>query len=98
MQQSARQWTGEIATTWLVFNVVHAMPSAKQQNCKHIYNNRCFLWGPYQRFKGDSEVRLQLVIAEKPRVKGMKPSRKRAQEGPAIESTRMRMEHVLSGL
>jgi hypothetical protein len=27
-----------------VFNVVRAMPSARQQNCKHVYNNRsCFL-------------------------------------------------------
>jgi hypothetical protein len=26
------------------FNVVRAMPSAKQQNCKHVYNNRYFLW------------------------------------------------------
>jgi hypothetical protein len=27
-----------------VFNVVRFMPSARQQNCKHVYNNRiCFL-------------------------------------------------------
>jgi hypothetical protein len=26
-----------------VFNVVRVMPSARQQNCKHVYNNRRFL-------------------------------------------------------
>jgi hypothetical protein len=25
-----------------VFNVVRSMPSDKQQNCKYVYNNRCF--------------------------------------------------------
>jgi hypothetical protein len=58
----------------VVFNVVHAMFSAKQQKGKHVYNNRCFLWGPYKIFVWDSEGRLQLVIAEKPRLKDTKPS------------------------
>jgi hypothetical protein len=26
-----------------IFNVVRAMLSARQQNCKHVYKNRCFL-------------------------------------------------------
>jgi hypothetical protein len=42
-----------------VFNVVRAMPSAKQQNCKHFYYNRCFLWSPCGRFIWDSEGHLQ---------------------------------------
>jgi hypothetical protein len=25
-----------------VFNMVCAMPSAKQKNCKHVYSNSCF--------------------------------------------------------
>jgi hypothetical protein len=37
------------------------MPSAEQQNCKHVYNNRCFLWGPCRRFIGDSKGRLRSV-------------------------------------
>jgi hypothetical protein len=28
-----------------VFNVVCAITSAKQQNCKHAQNNRCYPWG-----------------------------------------------------
>jgi hypothetical protein len=59
-----------------VSKVVRAMPSAKQQNCKHVYNNRCFLWGSCRRFIGDSEDRLQSVTADKPWVKDTKPSRK----------------------
>jgi hypothetical protein len=59
-----------------VYTVVCAMPSAKQQNCEHVYNNTCFLWGRCRRFIGDSEGQLQSVIAEKPWVKDMKPSRK----------------------
>jgi hypothetical protein len=39
-----------------VFNVVLAMPSTKQQNCKHVYDNRFLLRGPCRRFTGDSEV------------------------------------------
>jgi hypothetical protein len=42
-----------------VFNVVLAMTSAKQQNCKHVYNIRCFLLSPCQRFIWGSEGRLQ---------------------------------------
>jgi hypothetical protein len=42
------------------------MPSARQNNCKHIYNNRCFPWGPFRRFIGNSEGRLQPAAAEKP--------------------------------
>jgi hypothetical protein len=49
-----------------VFSVVHAMPRAKQQNCKDVYNNRCFLWCPCRRFIGGSKGRLQSVITEKP--------------------------------
>jgi hypothetical protein len=53
-----REWTDEIAIMWLVFNVVDVMTSAKQQNCKHVYNNRCFQWrivpkvrrGPWRSF------------------------------------------------
>jgi hypothetical protein len=56
-----------------VFNVVCTMPSAKQKNCKHVYNNRCFLWGPCHRFIGENEGRLQSVIGENPRVKDTKP-------------------------
>jgi hypothetical protein len=59
-----------------VFSGVRAVPSAKQQNCKHVYNNRCFLWGRCRSFIGDSEGRLQPVIAEKLCVKDTKPSRK----------------------
>jgi hypothetical protein len=28
-----------------VFNVVHTIPIAKQQNCKHVCNNKCFVRG-----------------------------------------------------
>jgi hypothetical protein len=42
-----------------VFNVVHVTASSKQQNCKHIYNNKCFLWGLCWRFLGDSGGHLQ---------------------------------------
>jgi hypothetical protein len=96
-QQSARQWSGQISITWLVFSVVRPMPSPKQQNCKHVYNNRCVL-GPCRRFIGDSEGRLQSVTAKKPWVKEMKPSWKRVQESSAVESTRTRIERVLSEL
>jgi hypothetical protein len=47
--------------------------------------------GSCRKFIGDSEGRLQSVMAEK-------PSRKRVQEGSAVKSTRMRMEHVFSEL
>jgi hypothetical protein len=58
----------------------------------------CFLWSPCQRCIGDCEGLLQSVIAEKPRVKDTKPSWKRVLEGSAAESTRARMERVLSEL
>jgi hypothetical protein len=45
-----------------VFNMVCPMPSVKKQNSKHVYNNRCSLWGPCRR---DSEDRLQSVRAKK---------------------------------
>jgi hypothetical protein len=35
-QQLECQQTGEIAIMRLVLNVVRAMSSAKQQNCKHV--------------------------------------------------------------
>jgi hypothetical protein len=54
-----------------VFNVVRAMPSVKQQTSKHVYNNMCSLWCPCRRFIGDTEGRLQSVIAEKPSRKGV---------------------------
>jgi hypothetical protein len=57
-----------------VFNMVHAMPSAKQQNYKHVYINRCFQWGLCRRFIGDTEGCLQSVIAENLWVKDTKPS------------------------
>jgi hypothetical protein len=59
-----------------VFIVVRAMPSVTQQNCKHIYNNGCFLWCPCRRFIVDSEGRWQSVIAEKQWVKDTKRWRK----------------------
>jgi hypothetical protein len=59
--------------------------------------DRCFLWCPCRRFIGDSEGRLQSVIADKPWVKDTKPSRG-VQEGSAPESTRTKMQHVLSEL
>jgi hypothetical protein len=37
------------------------MLSAKQQNCKHVYINRYFLWSPCQGLIEDSEGRLKLV-------------------------------------
>jgi hypothetical protein len=58
-----------------VFDVVCTMPSSKQQNYKHVYSYRCFLWGLCRRFIGDSEGRLQSVVAEKSWVKDTKPSR-----------------------
>jgi hypothetical protein len=36
---------------------------SKQRNRKHVYNNRCSLRGPCQRFIGDSEGCLQSFIA-----------------------------------
>jgi hypothetical protein len=42
-----------------VFFVIRAMPSAKQQNCKHVYDNRCFLWISCRRIIGESEGSLQ---------------------------------------
>jgi hypothetical protein len=47
---------------YTIFSVISAKTSAKQQNCKHIYNNSCFLWGPCQRFIGESEAHLQLDL------------------------------------
>jgi hypothetical protein len=49
-------------------------------------------------FIGENESRLQSVIAEKPLFMGTKLSRKRVQEGLAVDFTRTRMECVLSEL
>jgi hypothetical protein len=48
------------------FYVVHSMPSAKQQNCKHVYNNRYFLGGPCRICVGVSVGHLQSVTVRSP--------------------------------
>jgi hypothetical protein len=37
--------------------------SRLSRKCLHVYNNRRFLWNPCRRFIGDSEGRLQSIIA-----------------------------------